>query len=62
MTFGARKLPFADHVHRLDPGSENARRTALAFESQHGGHNSLDAPVFLLNDVVEASVLVSDDI
>ena len=51
MLLATGQLPLADHVHRLDAGNQDAR-AARSLESQHRSHNTLDAPVLLLNDVV----------
>ena len=61
MAFGAIKLPFADHVHRLNACDKHAS-AAKCLESQHGSHDALDGPVVLLDDVVEVLDLTHLDV
>ena len=49
-------MPLLDHVHGLDPGNQFLG-TPKRLESEHRACDSFDAPMVLLDDVVEVFVL-----
>ena len=52
MLVGAVKLPFFNHVNRLNTGQQNAR-TTKSLEAEHGPDDALDGSMVLLDDVVQ---------
>lgn len=57
----ADKLPLANHVHHLDACNDDAR-APKCFEAQHRARAPFDAPVVLLDDVVQIFALTQLDI